>query len=388
MDNSEVFYIQLINNQLFPYKISLGDTLNTLLDCIKLNFSIGLVDPNLLKSVILYENKVVNDLSSIKLTKDNIGKVSIDLNLILGENYKILKKREIFKVFKNLNQNVNIISIDDLDEIKDESQGGLALVKKCIYKNKECILKQYLTSVEDYEKYLIEEINFYSNYNHSNFPKFYGIVVEKEKGKTTIGILIEYIEGKDLLKFIEVKKGLLSEKEKIEIINQIIKIVSYLHNHNIIHRDIKPNNFIIKTSLVEGENFHKVYAIDFGSFKDLSTSALKTSIIGCDLFCAPEYLIEAKLGLFTDIWSLGCTIYFVLNEKLLFASSKDIYNWQDNKKLSKELNSEFEQIIVKKCIDPDPYKRPNINYIENFTTYYYFKKFELNENGRIIKKYK
>jgi len=245
MDNSEVFYIQLINNQLFPYKISLGDTLNTLLDYIKLNFSIGFLDPNLLKSVILYENKVVNDLSSIKLTKDNIGKVSIDLNLILGENYKILKKMEIFKVFKNLNQNVNIISIDDLDEIKDESQGGLALVKKCIYKNKECILKQYLTSVEDYEKYLIEEINFYSNYNHSNFPKFYGIVVEKEKGKTTIGILIEYIEGKDLLKFIEVKKGLLSEKEKIEIINQIIKIVSYLHNHNIIHRDIKPNNFIL-----------------------------------------------------------------------------------------------------------------------------------------------
>jgi serine/threonine protein kinase len=388
MESSDVS-IQLINNHSFPYKLYSGDTLNSLLQYIKLNFSLDLIDHSLLKSVILYEDSVVDNLSSIILTKDNIGKVTIDLNKILQIKSEILKRKEIFKIYKNMNPNVNIIRIDDLDDIQDQSYGGLASVKKCIYKNKECILKQYQSTIENYEKYLIEEINFYANYNHSNFPNFYGIVVEKEKNKFNIGILIEYIEGKDLSKFLEEKKGQLSEKEKIEIINQIIKIVSYLHDLNIIHRDLKPNNFVIKTSLKEGLNYHKVYAIDFGSYKNLSTDLSTTVSIGCQIFCAPEYINEAILGLFTDIWSLGCIIYNVLTEKLLFRKPVDIYNWLVNNKLSEEFNSEFEQIIVKKCIDPDPYKRPYISYIENFATYYYFKKFELNENGStIIKKYK
>ena len=377
MENKNISYIKTTSTEFFPYELKPNDNLNNLLEYITVFFSLEMLDQNIVKSSILYENKEIKDLSSIKLTNNTIKNVTINLKVLLLERWRILKRRDIFNTYKNLNKNINIISLEEVEMLELPLQGGMANVSLCEYKQKKCILKKYHNI--EHLKYLIEEINFYAVYHHSNFPEFYGIVIENQNMYKNIGILIEYIEGKDLLQYITSNKGNLSDKEKFDILNQVIKIISFLHGLNLIHRDLKPNNFLIHRSLNHNDFVFKVYAIDFGSFKNVNSDLTNTSVVGSDLFIAPEYTNNNIMGLFTDIWSLGCLIYYVLNENLLFNKPLQIYEYLDKNILPAELKTEYEQIIIKKCLDKDCYNRPTITYIENLTNYYSFKRFELEE---------
>lgn len=96
-------------------------------------------------------------------------------------------------------------------------------------------------------------------------------------------------------------------------IQHMLTGLSHLHSLDIVHRDVKPSNFLVDGCL-QGE--HVVKLCDFGSAASLpggrgSTSAL-WEVTGTIPFCSPEMLNFHGYGTRADIWSLGVSAYVLL----------------------------------------------------------------------------
>ena len=102
----------------------------------------------------------------------------------------------------------------------------------------------------------------------------------------------------------------LTEQNRIVMIRQILQVMKSVHDRNIIHRDISPNNILI----VNGQ----LKISDFGLGKDLemfhSHRTMATNSFGQYYYCAPEQFMQLKDGdKRSDVYSLGSLINFIMN---------------------------------------------------------------------------
>jgi serine/threonine protein kinase len=94
----------------------------------------------------------------------------------------------------------------------------------------------------------------------------------------------ELMTAGDLLSWLEVRGGKVSDMVGAVIVRQIVIGVKYLHDNNIVHRDLKPDN-ILMTSL---ENGCRVVLTDFGCARTIKQSAERMStILGTREYAAP-----------------------------------------------------------------------------------------------------
>jgi molecular chaperone DnaK len=119
---------------------------------------------------------------------------------------------------------------------------------------------------------------------------------------------MEYIEGTDVRTLIK-NKVKFTEKQVLLYLMKMCDALEYAHGLNIVHRDIKPANIMITK-----ENSIKI--TDFGIAKILhaaETSKWQTTVIGTPLYMAPEQIVADRIDARTDIYSLGITLYEMLN---------------------------------------------------------------------------
>lgn len=115
-------------------------------------------------------------------------------------------------------------------------------------------------------------------------------------------ILMEYVDGKPLTEII--RKGTADLKLKINLIRQIASALRAIHNHQIVHRDVKPENV-----LVTSQNIVKL--TDFGIARSIGTSLTMThDIIGSPAYMSPEAFVSgASVDSRSDLFSLGIVAY-------------------------------------------------------------------------------
>jgi len=106
-----------------------------------------------------------------------------------------------------------------------------------------------------------------------------------------------------------IRNNTLSEEAKINYIRQVLSIMKDVHNRDVIHRDISPNNIFIIKGLLK--------IADFGLGKDLhalnSHQTQHTAMFGQYIFCAPEQYSQLKEGdKRSDVFSLGRLINFIM----------------------------------------------------------------------------
>ncbi|XP_036426451.1 striated muscle preferentially expressed protein kinase isoform X2 [Colossoma macropomum] len=104
-----------------------------------------------------------------------------------------------------------------------------------------------------------------------------------------------------------------SEDDVVGYIVQILQGLEYLHNHRILHLDIKPDNIMVT-------NLSVIKIIDFGSAQNFNPLFLKhySRDLGTLEYMAPEMLKGDAVGPAADIWSLGVLTYVMLSGRLPF----------------------------------------------------------------------
>lgn len=111
-------------------------------------------------------------------------------------------------------------------------------------------------------------------------------------------IIEEYVNGKTLLTMLS-EKETLNEKDSKNIIGQICDGLIFLHKHNIIHRDINPNNIMITKN---GD----IEIIDFDiARRAKKNSKTDTTVLGTVGYAAPEQFGFAQSDMRTDIYAVG-----------------------------------------------------------------------------------
>ncbi|SOV18981.1 calcium-dependent protein kinase, putative [Plasmodium sp. gorilla clade G2] len=191
--------------------------------------------------------------------------------------------------------------------------GSFGVVRECINKmTKEVyavkIIKKKKKHKKSYnfEKMVKNEIKYLSIMSHENIIKFKDFFEDKNK----FYIVLEKCEGGELF-YKVVKNKCLMESESALIVRQICCALQYLHSNNIIHRDIKAENFLFKN-----KNTKNIKLIDFGMAKRVNCEYL-TELCGSPHYISPE-LIRKKYTMSSDIWALGVMVFFMLTGKYPF----------------------------------------------------------------------
>ena len=217
--------------------------------------------------------------------------------------------------------------------------------------------KTKITKIEDKER-INREIAILKKINHYNIAKLYQVV----ETKYIIYLIQEYIEGKELLEYLN-KKGKLKEIEACKFFHQIISGLDYLHKCGIAHRDFKPENILLTN------NNEILKIIDFGLSNSYKKGQLLKTGCGSPCYVPPEMIKEENYnGALSDIWSAGIILYLMLCGKLPFYDD-------DNQILyEKILSGKFEipdylsdnaKDILSNILEIDPKKRINFDGIKN-----------------------
>ena len=136
-------------------------------------------------------------------------------------------------------------------------------------------------------------------------------------------IVMEYLEGEDLDAVLK-REAPFSLQRSWDLVRQIASALSVAHGQQVVHRDLKPANIFLRKRST-GEEVVKL--VDFGIAKVLDSCSIKTqpnSIMGTPHFMAPEqarsenHMVDGR----TDIFSLGCILYYMLSGALPFPGKK------------------------------------------------------------------
>jgi serine/threonine protein kinase len=144
-------------------------------------------------------------------------------------------------------------------------------------------------------------------------------------------LVMEFVEGESLGAKIE-REGRMSESEAIRIIAQVAQGLHRAHKQNLVHRDVKPDNVLIRTDGV-------AKLADLGLVKEADTDLNLTRTgrgLGTPHFMAPEQFRNAKgADVRCDIYSLGATLYMMVTGELPFKSTGPLDAWM--KKIQNDL---------------------------------------------------
>ncbi|KDP46753.1 hypothetical protein JCGZ_06541 [Jatropha curcas] len=178
----------------------------------------------------------------------------------------------------------------------DKGNGDCVAVKK-IEKNK-MILP---IAVEDVKREvrILRELT-----GHENVVQFYNAFEDD----SYVYIVMELCEGGELLDRILAKKdSRYSEKDAAVVVRQMLKVAAECHLHGLVHRDMKPENFLFKSAKVDSP----LKATDFGLSDFIKPGKKFQDIVGSAYYVAPEVL-KRRSGPESDVWSIGVITYILL----------------------------------------------------------------------------
>lgn len=123
-------------------------------------------------------------------------------------------------------------------------------------------------------------------------------------------LALEYIDGIDVQDLVQ-KRGVVPVRRSIEIIRQVAGALQHAYERNIVHRDIKPSNLMIrKDGHVKLADMGLARAIDETAETGITRDGMTVGTVD---YMAPEQARDSKLAdIRSDIYSLGCTWYYML----------------------------------------------------------------------------
>lgn len=136
---------------------------------------------------------------------------------------------------------------------------------------------------------------------------------------------MEYVRGLTLTQWVE-EHGPVPPARTVRILQQLCAAVGELHRHQLLHRDIKPDNIV---AYAAHGDYDLIKLLDFGLIKDMGNDASRdltrdVRVLGTPAFMAPERLLNpAAVDSRSDIYGIGCIGFYLLTGRKPFESARD-----------------------------------------------------------------
>lgn len=194
---------------------------------------------------------------------------------------------------------------------------AVKIISKVVYTNPK--IRGILFEDVRHEVYIMEQAK-----RHPNIVEIYEVFESIEY----IYIVMEELCGDELYDYMQENRHKMCEARVCRIFSQMLNAIFYLHSLNVVHCDIKPENFVFTTP--QNKNLK---LIDFGMSKILTWRSYFSRMNGTPYYVAPEVL-QGHYNESSDIWSLGICLYalcygvppFFSNKKDRKSATKEVYD--------------------------------------------------------------
>ncbi|WP_392531381.1 protein kinase [Nostoc sp. C117] len=154
----------------------------------------------------------------------------------------------------------------------------------------------------------------------------------------------EYIDGQNLEEELA-QQGKFSEQQVLEVLQEILKVLKFVHDRGIIHRDIKPSNIMRRRD-------GKLFLLDFGAVKQVakvaSSTASSTGIYSMG-FAPPEQMAGGQVFPSTDLYALAVTVITLLTDKeatQLFDAYSNQLKWRSQVTVNPRLADILDNMLL------------------------------------------
>lgn len=222
--------------------------------------------------------------------------------------------RKIYQFFVDIPLKKGVVLHNRYEITTVIGTGSYGIVYHCtdLKTNENKVIKQLRRSKRRSKKELKQfenEISILRMLNHKNMPIFH----EKFSHDGNVYFVMNFIEGDNLEDHIFLNHITFNEKESLFFLEELVELVSYLHNHDIYHQDLRIPNILLKG--------HEPILIDFGLSKMNVTADF-----------AKESILELKRQ---DFYDLGEILLYILYTRYS-AKNKKALPWTEELSLEKE----------------------------------------------------
>lgn len=145
--------------------------------------------------------------------------------------------------------------------------------------------------------------------NHPNIVQVFDQLMSSNR----VYIITEYCESGNLFNWIN-QHGRVAEQDALRILLQIVKAVNHIHSKNILHRDIKSANILLKNNFT-------VKLADFGFASFMMSQPNTRYTVGSPVYMSPEHFLQNQNSIKCDTWGIGMIFYEMLMGFQPFAHS-------------------------------------------------------------------
>ncbi|MFN6528629.1 protein kinase domain-containing protein [Nostoc sp. ChiSLP03a] len=155
----------------------------------------------------------------------------------------------------------------------------------------------------------------------------------------------EYIDGQNLEEEL-VQQGKFSEQQVLEVLQEILKVLKFVHHRGIIHRDIKPSNIMRRRD-------GRLFLLDFGAVKQVTNVALGSAASSTGIysmgFAPPEQMAGGQVFPSTDLYALAVTLITLLTNQeavKLFDAYSNQWKWRSQVNINPHLADILDKMLL------------------------------------------
>lgn len=163
--------------------------------------------------------------------------------------------------------------------------------------------KEERDNYDSYIKKFVDEAKCLARFNH---VREIVSVLDFFYENNTAYIVMQYIDGVSVKEYVQ-KNGKMSAKRVLEKMRPVLNALNRVHNMNIIHRDLSPDNIMIRKN-------GTLVIIDFGAAKagNMNSGKMTTLILKKGFSPAEQYNVKSKFAEYMDVYSICASMYYMM----------------------------------------------------------------------------
>jgi serine/threonine protein kinase len=226
-----------------------------------------------------------------------------------------------------------------------------------------CVLKEFTVSYQDEtlvakaKALFAREASILHQIQHPQIPRFWAAFEWEER----LFLVQDYIQGSTYRTLLQARRdrgATLSEAEVLHLLNHLLPVLAYLHDKQIVHRDISPENIVLQPPEPETNpdqidlTLGLPFLLDFGSVKEATSGLTLGSTmtrVGKVGYAPPEQLQTGNVKPHSDLYALAATCLVLLTGRephsLLDSLTLD-WHWQPYVRVSREFANILNRMLA------------------------------------------